>query len=79
LAEVYGAEAPPELAGQILGQLFDKRFPVLCSLLALLFKFHDAITDLPIGGSHQRIHAPGRSGASGLKQRYNVVTDFAVQ
>src|SRR5271156_2033255 len=78
LRKVAPPKAPPKTWLQILGESLNKGLAVFRPLLPLLFGFHDTASDLPIGGSHQPVHASSGSVSGSLKQRDNIVTDFTV-
>jgi hypothetical protein len=59
---------------QIFDELPDKGHPPL----SLLFGFHDTASDLPVGGHHERVHAPSGSASGSMKQRDNIVANFVL-
>ena len=70
--------APPKARLQIFSELLNKNLSVFRPPLPLLFGFHDAASDLPASGGHERVHASSGSASGSLKQRDNIVTNFAV-
>ena len=70
--------APPKARLQIFSELLNKSLSVFRPLPSTLFGFHDAASDLPASGGHERVHASSGSASGSLKQRDNIVTNFAV-
>ena len=70
--------APPKARLQIFSELLNKNLSVFRPPLPLLFGFHDAASDLPVGVHHEGVHASSGSASGGLKQRDNIVTNLVL-
>ncbi len=78
LLQVRATEPAPELRSQVSRQPFDQLLAIPRTPLSLLLGLHDAPTNLPIAGRHQRIDAACRRAARSIEHFHDAAVNAGI-
>ena len=78
LPQVSSAETSSKTLCQVSGKLLNQLLSIFGPCLTLLFKFHDAPSDFPIGRCHEGVDAARRRSSCCLEKRDDLFVYMAV-